>query len=39
MNTIKRLFAAGAFWLAAKVLRISPGEFVWAATSRPPVRG
>ena len=35
MTTIKRLFVAGAFWLAVKVLRISPREFVGAATSRP----
>ncbi len=25
MTTIKRLFVAGAFWLAVKALRISPG--------------
>ena len=35
MKTIKRLFAAGAFWLAVRVLRISPQELVGAATSRP----
>jgi len=35
MKTIKRLFAVGAFWLAVKVLRISPRELVGAATSRP----
>ena len=35
MKTIKRLLAAGAFWLAVKVLRISPQELVGAATSGP----
>ena len=35
MKTIKRLFAVGAFWLAVKVLRISPRELVGAATSWP----
>ena len=35
MKTIKTLFAAGAFWLAVKVLRISPAAIIGAATSRP----
>ncbi len=35
MKTIKRLLAAGAFWLAVMVFRISPQELVGAATSRP----
>ena len=35
MTTIKRLFVAGAFWLAVKVLRISPAALIAAATSRP----
>ena len=35
MKTIKRLFATGAFWLAVKVLRISPAALIGAATSRP----
>ncbi len=35
MTTIKRLFVAGAFWLAVKVLRISPAALIAAATSWP----
>ena len=34
MTTIKGLFVAGAFWLAEKVLRISPAALVAAARTR-----
>ena len=34
MTTSKRLFVAGAFWLATKALRIPPPALIGAVTSR-----